>query len=71
MRQGVRNGTVSVRLSICLSRLSTVAAAGCCCVPGEQAISTDSSGRPAPQQHGAQQHGARQQMRAVSRCQLT
>ena len=37
----------------------------CCCGPGEQEISIDSSGRRSPQQHGVQQK------RAVSRCQLS
>jgi len=56
----------SVRPSVCLIyRPLQQRAAGCCCGPGGYAISINSGGR-----HALQQHGAQQQMRAVSCCQL-
>ena len=59
----------SVRVSVCLSHLSTaVCRFGVFAAVGPAARRH----RRAPQQHGAaQQHGAQQQTRAVSRCQLT
>ena len=72
-QHGVCNGPVSP--SVCLSSLSTAAAA-CGGFAAERhagsEISIDSGRRPAataPSQHGAQQHGSQQQMRAVSRLQ--
>jgi len=65
MWQGLCKGTVSVRLSVrpsvCLSHLSTVARR---CGGFAAAGPTDSRYRSI-----AQQHGAQQQMRAVTRCQ--
>ena len=70
MQRGLRNGTVSVRLyvyPVYTDRCSNVRRV-CCCGPGEQKISIDCI---AAAGDGAQQHGGQQQMRAVSRCQLT
>ena len=68
MRQGLCSGTVSVRRSVpAIGRCSRVRRV-CCRGPGGQAISIDCCGRRAP---APQQHGAQQQMRAVSRCQLS
>jgi len=59
-------------VSICLSHPSTAAAAckkivtGCCCGPGRHRTSINSSGCYMPLQHSI-----KQQMRAVSRRQLT
>jgi len=65
-RQGLYNGTVSVRLPVpsidhCMSLWRV-----CCCGPDGQELLIDRGGRLAPQQHGIQR-----QMRAVPRCQLT
>ena len=63
----------SVRPSVCLIiRLPHVAAAGLL-LWARRAGDVDRQRRPpgAQQQHGAQLHGAQQQMRAVSRCQLS
>jgi len=65
-RQGLCNGTVSVRLPVpsidhCMSLWRV-----CCCGPDGQELLIDRGGRLAPQQHGIQR-----QMRAVPRCQLT
>ena len=70
MRQGLCNGTVSIRLSLRLSVPSVdrymPLRRVCCCWLGGQEISVDGGGRRA-----SRQHGVHQQMRAVSRCQLT
>ena len=67
------NGTVSIRLSVCLSHLSTAAAecSGFAAVGPAGRRYRSIAARPAPQQHGAQQRSAQQQMRAVPRLQLT
>jgi len=52
-------------------RPSHTAAAGLLLRARQHEIPIDSGGRRAPQQYDAQQHGVQQQMRAVSRCQLT
>jgi len=47
--QGLRNGTVSVRPSVCLSHLSIAAGRArrvCCCGPGGREMSIDRGGRP-------------------------
>jgi len=71
MRQGLCNGAVSVRLSVPYIDRRTPLRRVCCCGPGGQETSIVSGGSRALQQHGTQQLGVQQQMRAVSRCQLT
>ena len=66
MRQGLRNGTVSVHLSVPFAPPCSSVRRVCCCGPGSQDISIDcgtAGGQP--------QHGAQQEMRAVSRYQRT
>jgi len=76
MQQGLCNGTVSVRLTVCLFQLSTAAAArgGFAAVGPAGRKYRSIAAQPAPssngaQQHGALQHGGLQQRRAVSRLQ--
>ena len=67
MRQCVCNGTVSVCPSVCSIHLPLQQrAAGCCCGPDRQATSIGKAARCRSSTAHRQQ-----QMRAVSRCQLT
>jgi len=70
-RQGLCNGTMSVRPSDCLSvpsiaRCSSVRRV-CCCGPGGQEISIDCCTADAAAATAPKQHGGQQQRRAVSR----
>jgi len=61
VRQGLFNGPVSFRLSVpFIDRYSSA-----------QRICSGGTHTRVLHQNGAQQHGVQQQMRAVSRCQLT
>jgi len=62
-QQGLYNGTVSIRLSVCLSH--SLAALRCWRAEDIESIDCPMLSSSPPQ------HGAQQQMRAVPRCQLT